>query len=202
MLNSTHAITDLPSASIADVQLGRRLVVLVPRLDINLPAFANRVWELAKATGSHILLLGQFDEAYQESQLRRDVVTLSAMLTDEKISVESKISFGKDWAHLIKNNLQAADMLVHLAEHRINFSQSEIDAQIYILSDLVAQKDSSSNWLSQIAPVAGSIAIILGLFVLQVRISNFAKDWMQTLLLLISVPVGLWAIWAWNSLFG
>lgn len=202
MIESKHSISDLNPASLPDVQLGRRLVVLVPRLDINLPAFAHRVWELANATGSHILLLGQFDEAQQESQLRRDLATLSAMLADEKITVESKISFGKDWSHLVKTNLQKADMLVHLAEHRIKFSQSEIDAQIYILSGLVPKKDSSSNWFSQLTSILGSLAIIIGFFMLQVRIIDLTKSWLQTLLLFISVPVGLWAIWAWNSLFG
>ncbi|MBL8091837.1 MAG: hypothetical protein JNJ43_15985, partial [Anaerolineales bacterium] len=177
-------------------------VVLIPPFDINLSAFAHRVWELANATGSHILLLGQFDEAQKESKLRRDVTTLSAILKNESILVESNISFGRDWIHLIRNHLHKGDMLVRVAEHKINSLESQIDLQIYILSDLVSQKDANSNLLSQLTSIAGSLAIIVGFFMLQVRIIDLTKDGIRTLFLLISLPIGFGFLWAWNSLFG
>ncbi|MBX3038385.1 MAG: hypothetical protein KF758_15840 [Anaerolineales bacterium] len=202
MLDTKQIISDLPPASFSDLKPARRFVVLIPPFDINLSAFAHRVWELANATGSHILLLGQFDEAQKESKLRRDVTTLSAILKNESILVESNISFGRDWIHLIRNHLHKGDMLVRVAEHKINSLESQIDLQIYILSDLVSQKDANSNLLSQLTSIAGSLAIIVGFFMLQVRIIDLTKDGIRTLFLLISLPIGFGFLWAWNSLFG
>jgi hypothetical protein len=202
MLDTKQKLSDLPPASFSDLKPARRLIVLIPSFDINLSAFAHRVWELANATGSHILLLGQFDEAEKESKIRRDVATLSAILKNENSSVESNISFGRDWIHLIKNYLHKGDMLVRLAEHKINFLESHIDLQIYILSGFVTQKDSSSNKFSQLISTLGSLVIIAGFFVLQVRIIDFTKDGVRTLFLLISLPIGFGLLWAWNSLFG
>ncbi|MBL8098060.1 MAG: hypothetical protein JNK81_02710 [Anaerolineales bacterium] len=202
MLDTKQIISDLPPASFSDLKPARRLVVLIPPFDINLSAFAHRVWELANATGSHILLLGKFDEAQKESKLRRDVATLSAMLKNESILVESNFSFGRDWIHLIRNHLHKGDVLVRVAEHKINYLESQIDSQIYILSDLVSQKDSNSNLFSQLTSVAGSLAIIVGFFMLQVRIIDLTKDGVRTLFLLISLPIGFGLLWAWNSLFG
>lgn len=202
MLDTKQKLSDLPPASFFDLKPVRHLIVLIPPFDINLSAFAHRVWELANATGSHILLLGQFDEAQKESKIRRDITTLSAMLKNESISVESKISFGKDWIQLIKNNFHKGDLLVRLAEHKISSLESQIDLQTYILSGFVAQKDSNSNWFSQLASILGSLAIIIGFFMLQVRIIDLTKDGIRTVFLLISLPIGLGLLWAWNSLFG
>jgi hypothetical protein len=204
MLDTKQIISDLPPASFSDLKPARRFVALIPPFDINLSALAHRVWELANATGSGILLLGQFDEAQKESKLRRDVATLSAMLRNENILVESNVSFGRDWIHLIRNHLHKGDMLVRIAEHKINSLESQIDSQIYILSDLVSQKDanSNSNLFLQLISITGSLAIIIGFFMLQVRIIDLTKDGVRTLFLLISLPIGFGLLWAWNSLFG
>jgi hypothetical protein len=181
--------------------------VLVPRFDFNLPAFAQRVWGLANATSSNILFLSLFNEAGEESPLRRELATLSAMVKDDKVSVETQVLFGKDWVQVVRVRLQPLDKVVCFAEHWIDslnkslseILQSQVNAQIYILSGLVSQPHS--NRLSEIIAWAGSIAIILGLFFLQIKIVDFTKDWARTLLLLISLPVEIWAIWAWNNLF-
>ena len=208
MLDLKHSTSNLSPASVSDSEPVRRLIVLVPRFDFNLPAFAQRVLGLANATGSNILFLSLFNEAGEESTLRRELATLSAIIKDDKVSVETEILFGKDWVQAVKSRLQAVDMVVCFAEHRIDSSnkplsqvlQSQVNAQIYILSGLVSQPHS--NRLSEIIAWAGSIAIILGLFFLQIKIIDFTKDWARTLLLLISLPVEIWAIWAWNNLFG
>jgi hypothetical protein len=202
MLDTKYSISNLFPASLSDLKSGRRLLVLFPPFDINLPAFAQRVWELAKATGLHILLLAQFDEAQKESKLRRDVITLSAMLKNENILVESNVLFGRDLIHLIRNHLHKGDIVVRVAEHKINSLESQIDSQIYILSGLVPKKDSNSNLFLQLTSITGSLAIIVGFFFLQTRIIDLTKDGVRTLFLLISLPIGFGLLWAWNSLFG
>jgi hypothetical protein len=47
----------------------------------------------------------------------------------------------------------------------------------------------------------GSIGIIAGSALLQIRITSLSQDWAQTTLLILSVIGEAWLIWGWNSLF-
>ncbi|MDO9302785.1 MAG: hypothetical protein Q7T89_15470, partial [Anaerolineales bacterium] len=140
---------------------------------------------------------------------RRELVTLSAMVKDDRVSAEADVIFGKDWVNVVKTRAQPGDMVVCFAEQRVGLSrkslsqilQSDLNMPIYILSDLYRQNASHSNWLAQIAVWTGSIVIILGFFVLQANIYRLAKDWAHIVLLLLSIPFELWMIWVWNSLF-
>ena len=102
----------------------------------------------------------------------------------------------------IKTNLHKGDLLVRLAEHKISSLESQIDLQTYILSGFVAQKDLRSNWFPQLTSILGSLTIIIGFFMLQVRIIDLTKDGLRTVFLLISLPIGIGLLWALNSLFG
>lgn len=210
MLDLKHSISDLTSASLPDLKSCRSLILLVPNFDFIPAILANRVWEIAKGTSSSILFLGLVSEAESESKVRRDLATLSAMLKDNQIFIKTEISFGKDWVDAVKSSLRAGDMVVCSDEQRTGslntlLSQSlssKLNAQIYILSDIASQDNSNSNSLSQFVGWVGSIAIILGFFLLQVRIIDFTKDGIRTVFLLISLPIGIGLLWAWNSLFG
>ena len=195
-------------ASFPDLQPARRLIVLVPSLKADLTALTRRVWELANATGAHIQFLGLYTDPAQELSLRRELVTMSAMVNDGWVSAEVDVIFGKDWVDVVKTRCQAGDMVVCFAEQRVGLShkllsqilQSELNVPLYILSDLYPQNDSRSNWPSQMAAWTGSIAIILSLFVFQAKINHLAKDWAH-IALLLSIPFEIWLIWVWNSLF-
>jgi hypothetical protein len=47
----------------------------------------------------------------------------------------------------------------------------------------------------------GSIGIIAGAFLLQIRIVSMPADWVQTTLLILSFTAEIWLIGGWNSLF-
>jgi hypothetical protein len=80
--------------------------------------------------------------------------------------------------------------------------QSDLNVPLYILSGLYPQIDSHPNWLAQAAAWTGSIAIILGFFLLQVKSDHLTKDWSHIILPVLSIPLEVWLIWMWNSLFG
>lgn len=197
------------SASIPHLQPARRLIVLVPRLDADLTAATRRVWELANATDAHIQFLGLYSDPAQEPSLRRELVTMSAMVKDGRVSAEANVIFGKDWVAAVKSRWQAGDTVVCFDEQRVGLSrkplsqvlQSDLDVPLYILSGLYPQNDSHANWPAQAAAWIGSLAIILGFLVLQVKTIHLAKDW-TILLQLLSIPVEAWLIWVWNSLVG
>ncbi len=206
---SPPALTISP-ASFPSLRPVRRLIVLVPSLEIDLALVTGRVWELANPTGARVQFLGLYSDPAQEPSLRRELITMSAMVNNGSVSATAEVAFGKDWVDVVKARSQTGDMIVCLAEHHVGLSrrllsqilQSELTVPLYILSDLYPQGNVRSKWLPQIAAWAGSIAIILGFFFLQAAVVHLANDWPHTALLLISIPIEFWMILGWNSLFG
>jgi hypothetical protein len=191
----------------AGLESARRLIVLVPQ-DMDYSAATRRIWELANATGMHVQLLGLCNDAAEEPGLRRALVAMSSLLQDGRIFVEMDMELGTSWVNAVKSHWQTGDMIVCCAEQRAGLLhrplsqilRSDLDVPLYILSGLYSQTDSRSNWLARAAAWMGSLAIIVGFFVLQTRIS-LLTDWTQTILMLLSTAVEVWVIWAWNSLF-
>ena len=123
------------------------------------------------------------------------------------VSAEAEVRFGTDWVDAVKSRQQAGDIVVCFAEQRAGLLQrplsqilqSDLDIPLYILSGLYPPNDSSSRWLARAAAWIGSIVIIAVFFILQTRIS-LLTNWTQTILMLFSTAVEVWAIWIWNSL--
>ena len=191
-----------------DLESVHRLVVLVPK-DMDYSAATRRVWELANDMGvQHVQLLGLCRDAAGEPELRRGLVVMISLLQDSRLFVEAYVDIGTSWVDSVKSHWQANDMLVCCAEQRTGWLhrplsqilQSDLDAPLYILTGLYPQNETRSNWLSRAAAWTGSIAIIAGFFVLQTRIS-LLTDWSQTILMLLSTAVEVWAVWTWNTLF-
>jgi len=199
----------LTSASLPNPQPVRHLIVLIPHSEFDLALLARKVWELANASGSHVQFLGLYNDALQEPKLRRDLVTLSAMVKDDKVYSEIEILAGKDWGHVIKERYHAGDMIVCFAEQSTGLLkqplsevlQTELNIPIYILSNLYLRENSRSSWQSQLAVWVGSIAIIAGFFMIQMKIEQLPKDLSYYILFLLTIPIELFAIWIWNNLF-
>jgi hypothetical protein len=185
-----------------------RLIVLVPS-ELDYSALTRRIWQLAIATGKPILFLSLCQDAAEEPSLRRQLVTLSALVGDSKVSTGAKVEIGANWVDIVKTNYQAGDVIVCFAEQRTGLFhrplsqilESNLGAPVYILSGLYPQSASRSDWLSQIIVWMGSFGILAGFFWLQVRISQLPQDGSQTALLILSAAVEIWLIWVWNSLF-
>jgi len=185
----------------------RRLIVLIPA-DTDTTLMTRRIWELANAMGRHVRLLGLCKDAAQEPGLHRELVTMSALIQDRKVSVEARVEIGTNWVDAVKRNHQAGDMIVCFAEQQAGLLhrplsqilESRLDVPVYILSGLYPQKPARPNQFSQFLAWTGSFGLIVGSFVLQSRIVLMPKDWAQSTLLILSVIFEAWLIWAWNSL--
>jgi hypothetical protein len=184
-----------------------RLIVLVPS-DLDYSSLTRRVWELAISTGKQVQLLGLCQDLADEPGLRRQLVTMSALVGDPRVTVEAQVEIGTNWVDVVKTHHQAGDAIVCFAEQRAGLFhrplsqilESTLDATIYILSGVYAQSTERPSWLSQLIVWAGSFAILAGFFWLQVRISQLPNDPAQAALLIISAGVEIWLIWVWNSL--
>jgi hypothetical protein len=140
--------------------------------------------------------------------LRRELVTVAALIRGAKVFVDMKVEIGTDWLDMVKRNYQDGDMLVCIAEQPIGIRrrplsqilQSTFKAPIYILSD-VKYAQSQPNVLSQVIAWCGFIGIITGFFFLQVKVAQLPQDWFQTLLFILLLIPEFGLIWFWNSLF-
>jgi hypothetical protein len=208
-LDSQPVSLTLSPPSHSSLERSQRLIVLIPYLEADLTIAAQRIWELANAMGAHVLFLGLYTEIVQELSLRRQLVNLSAIVRSGGISTEIEVVLGRDWVETLRQRLQADDTVVCFANQRFGPSntplshvlQSNLPAPVYILSGLDAQFHPRSQWLAQIAVWTGSIAIMVGFFLLQVKMDHLAKDWAHNLLLMLSIPIEIWFVWIWNSLF-
>ena|ERR1051326_2114502 len=192
-----------------DLETVNRLIILVP-VDLDFRAMTRRIWELAIATGSRIQFLSLCNDAAQEPRLRRELVTLSALIQDGRVCTEVKVEVGTNWLKAVKRNYQAGDRLVCFAEQRTGLLhkplsqilQGDLDAPVYILSGIAPQNLTKSNWLSQIMAWMGSLGILIGSLLLQIQITSLSQGWAQSTMLILSVIGEISLILGWNRLFG
>jgi len=169
----------------------------------------HRVWKLAMTTGMRVQFLSLCKDAAQEPALRRALITLSALIRDGRVCADVRVEIGTNWVDVVKRNYQTGDMVVCFAEQRAGLLsrplsqilQTSLHIPTYILSGLNAQSPSGLNWLSQVMVWVGSLGIIVASTFLQMQITSLAQDWVQTLMLILSVLGEVWLIWGWNSLF-
>jgi hypothetical protein len=195
-------------ASLSEHEPARRLIILVPDLETDYIHVIRRVWELANAQRVRVQFLGLCKDTRQELSLRRVLAVMSTMVQDDKVSTEAKVEIGTSWVDVIKRNYQTGDMIVCFAEQRAGLLhrplsqilESNLNFPVYILSGLYSQK-CKTNWLSQVIVWSGSLGIIIGFCISQIKIDQLPKDWFQNALLIFSIIPELWLIWVWNNLF-
>jgi len=186
----------------------RRLIVLIPE-NLDCSRLTRRIWELANTTGSSVQLLGLCRNTAEEMSLRRELVTLSALIQDAKINVDIRIEIGYNWLKAVKNNYQDGDMIVCIAEQSIGIRrqplsqilESTMHTPVYILSKIRTSKSQSKLLPKMIAVWSGFAGIMIGFFVLQIKVIQMSKDGFQTLMLLLLLIPEFWFIKIWNSLF-
>ena len=190
-----------------NLKAARRLIVLISP-NSEYPAAMRRIWALANATGSTVQLLGLCRDRSQEPGLRRELVTMAALMQDASILVEIRIEIGTRWVEAVKCHYRLGDLIVCMAGQRSGLwrqplrqiLESNMDAPVYILSGTQISRQPANGWIQAIA-WAGFLGIIAGFFVLQVKVVQTPKDWFQTVLLIALLIPELWLIWVWNSLF-
>lgn len=205
---TSHPQTTFPMAG---AEIPPRIIVLVPDAEINLAHAAKKIWEIAAAAHAGVQFIGLCADSSREPSLRRQMVTLSALVEAENITVRSRIEVGNDWLYALRTEWQAGDLIVCFAgvpsgqsrKPLIQVLESSVNATIYVIDGLLPQaQQSRSEWLSDVMAWAGSLVIILGLFWLQTKITQIpTTDWARTLLFCISIFIELGMIWMWNSLF-
>lgn len=204
------ADTPIVISRFREAPAGRRLIVLVSDAESDYTPAVHRICELANALGSRVQFLGLCRDAAEEPSLRRQLVTLSALAQGGNVPAEVRIALGTDWVTAIKSDLKTSDTVVCFSEQYAGSSrrplgqilQSNLDAPVTILSGLNPQERSVPHWFKQTLAWTGSLVIVLGFFLLQMRIQPEAGGWAQKILLFLSILFEGSLLLVWNSLFG
>lgn len=208
-LDSTYTSVTEPTASHFSRGPANRLIVLVPAQAGDDPSQAHRIWEIAKSSGLSVLLLSLCDDPYEESQYRRQLITMAALIGDSHICADFKIEHGSDWLRSVKKIYRSGDVIACYAGQQVGLMQKPLhealrlqwDATIYVLSVDQPIKNSSSKLVSQILFWVGALAIISGFLWLEVQLARLPQDWAHNLLIYLCVFVEIGILWFWNSIF-
>jgi hypothetical protein len=190
-------------------EAGRRLIVLVSESEADIPGAARRIWELASAFGCRIQFLGLCKDQAYEPSLRRQIIALSTMVGDGRLSVESKIEFGSNWLDVVKSNSREGDVIACFAEQNVGFAkrplsqilESSLGTTVYVLSGFYQPESPRLTWLPSATMWAGAVGIIAGFFWVQAKLIQLPQDWAHTILLYASILVEFGLVVFWNSLF-
>ena len=192
----------------------RRLIVLVPDMDVDESGLAARIWALASPHGLEVLFLGTLREEQNEFRARRRLATLAAITRDNQVQVEFTVMAHSHWVRAVQGIWRPGDLVVCHAEQTAAargwrhqpLSQALItalDAPVCILSGFYPKLPSERpNWLVQILAWLPPLAIIVVFFILQVRITQGTAGWVQTALLCLSVFAEFGLIAAWEHFLG
>jgi hypothetical protein len=205
---SPHTFTLSPAPHV-DLNSGRRLIVLFPASETNALNLSHRIWEIAQSLKLNVLLLSLSNDFDEEAQLRRNLVTMAAVIKGPNVSTDIMIEHGNDWVRQVKKIWQAGDILACCAGQKVGFMRkpldqvlkSDLDATIYLLSDYQPVQNPRPAFLSQATFWIGSLAIVGGFLWAEVKIVQMPQDWAHTTLMYISIFVETALIWFWNSLF-
>lgn len=197
-------------ASSVDLKTASRLIVLVPELEAEPAIVARKIRDVAKALESRVQLIGLSKDASHEPSIRRQLVTLSAMVEDPTILVEANVEYGSSWLNAVSTNWHPGDVVVcfagkyagHGSKPLYQILQSNLNVPVYVLSGIQVQPERQRPaWLSNLLAWSGSIGLILAFFWLQVRLARPVQSELQTFLLYGSLAAEAGSIWFWNNLF-
>lgn len=202
------ALTTSP-ASFPDLQLARRLIVLVPESLTDSVEVARKIWKLAKTLDGPVQLIGLCKDVVHESSLRRQLVFLSVMVGDSFVPVETKIEFGGNWLKVVKSNWHDGDVIVCFDGQYAGLTrkplgqliESNLKLNVYVLDGGNQARHALPVWLSSVIAWTGSLSIMAIFFWLQVRITQLPEAWAENALMYLSIPIEVGLIWGWNTLF-
>lgn len=200
----------LPSASPLNLRPARRLIVLIPGIETDFAPVMHRVWELAHVLECGVLFLGLCRDVSEEPGLRRALITLSALVQEGCVSAAVKAEVGNDWLRVIRSNWREGDLIVCFVEHQTGWMrrplgqilESKLKATVYILSEMDPPDDQSPSWSSTLLLWAGFAGILIGFLFLQINLDKALEGRVETVMVILTVLVEFWLVWAWNNLFG
>jgi len=205
-IQAQPAIRMLAPEGSAGLTSVRRLVVLVPAADMDEVELAKRIWELAAPAGLAVLFLGLCPQIAEEPAMQRRLITLASLTRDERVPLETRIEFGRDWLPHIRAIHQTGDVILCHAEQNTGLMRKPLSRALESLGGPVwtlagfypSRDDSAPGPLAEFLFWGISMAILAAFFWLQIWIARLHVDWARNMLLYLSILAEAGLLGAWH----
>lgn len=187
------------------------LIVLIPPVEFDPSLAAAKIWETAHAnTINNVLLVGLCDQTEHEPAVRRNLVTLAALVGINTISIDTKIGYANNWLSIVRNEWREGDLITYFSDTNPMFSTVPLGELIEkhftgVICRFSALRPIETytrpEWLTGIELWLGFLAIVLGFFWVQARLSLLPHTWFYEFLLSISIVAEFFTLSVWNTLF-
>lgn len=201
--------TDVFIAQGSTIRSIKRLIVLVPNVDMDEAQIARQVWEMASPPKLTVLLLSICNNTSEEYRIQRRLITLAALIRDPRVVVDIQIKYGNDWFRGVRSFLADGDVILCHEEQRAGLWHKPLASlletlrfPVWTLSGLYPTNLAPrSQWLSMTIFWSGAIALLTGFFYLQVQINGITDGLAKNVMLCLSVGVEIGLFYVWNSIF-
>ena len=102
------------------MQNTKRLVVLVPKPEINSLVLGRKIWDLARPRRIKVLYLHVARNLDEELRALHTMAELSAVTHDPMLQVDTQVLLNKSWPDVIKRIWTPGDLIVCFANQTIN----------------------------------------------------------------------------------
>src|SRR5579859_402074 len=190
----------------------RRLVVLVPYLDLDAAALARRIWNLAAPNKLAVLYLGLSTSGSEEPHARRQLATIAALTRDEWVKTSTLLVAETDWVAALRPLLRKDDLIVcHMEQTARGWRGSRplgallcqtLQTQVQLLEGFYAGNPAQpAHPTARLAFWVGAVIILASAFWFQVQISALPKNWLEGALMAASVVAECGLIGLWSQIF-
>jgi hypothetical protein len=204
---SNRGILLLPNES--QIPAARRLVVLVPDVEVDESGLAARIWGLASPRRLEVLLLGTARREQEQYRARRRLVTMAAITRDDSVHVDIELALDQGWLPAVRHVWRPGDLVVCHDEQRLTAGLGRhplaqvllrrVATPVYVVSGFYPElPDERVRGVAQLGSWLPPAVIIALFFGLQARLTRATTGSLQTILFLLTVLIEFALIAAWE----
>ncbi len=177
-----------------------RMLVLVPDGDLPMVELAQRIWKLAAAAGSAVLLIGLAARPDLEPRTRRALALLQTHTRFDPVPVSTRVARSADWVAAVRVLRRPGDTVVCFASQQVPAGmfgwrwrplsqalEAELKMPAYVVTDVALPVERHAGRLRRAAWLVLSLGLVAAFFVLQAWIVQAAAGATGSVLLPLSV---------------
>lgn len=197
--------------SIYPSSIGRFIVPIFNFINDN-QNFSKEIYDRADAMNYAVLYLVILDHESDYLEISREMTTLQAQTSANKLSVNVKIVYGENWFDFLEKSIKPNDIFICQEEYLVydqyfkviplsSYLQDNYPNQVQIMRGYFEQRKSPlTTSLSEIAGLLGFL-VIIGLFTwLQVSIESELSVFLSKIVISITFFFEIGAILIWHKI--
>lgn len=189
-----------------------RLIVLIPECMANNSDLAHAIYWMAEPDNLSVLYLVFVDKGENLLEVSRNMATMKALTSSNKLSVEVKIAKTGHWLDTLSKITEPNDVIICQEELTVangflntmllgNFLSRHMESPVRILSGYYHPFQSmTKKWLHELFNWIVLIAIIAVFTWLQISLDQAFRDPIAKIHIMISFCIEIGAVWAWYKI--